>query len=60
MTEQKVIEEKLKEAGLKGKIKTLVGGAPVTKRWADKIGVDEYCEDASAAVTYLNNYYDAK
>jgi len=60
MTEQKVIEDLLAEAGLKGKVKTLVGGAPVTKRWADKIGADEYCEDASAAVAYLNNYYSSK
>jgi len=60
MTEQKVIEDLLAEAGLKGKIKTLVGGAPVTKRWADKIGADEYCEDASAAITYLNDYYGSK
>ena len=60
MTEQLKIEDLLKEAGLKGKIKTLVGGAPVTKRWADKIGADEYCEDASQAVTYLNNFYESK
>jgi len=60
MTEQKVIEDLLFEAGLKGKVKTLVGGAPVTKRWAEKIGADEYCEDASAAVSYLNDYYNTK
>ena len=60
MTEQKVIEDLLKEAGLKGKVKTLVGGAPVTQRWAEKIGADEYCEDAAAAVAYLDNYYSAK
>ena len=57
MTEQKVIEDLIKEAGLKGKVKTLVGGAPVTQRWADKIGADVYCEDAAGAVSYINDYY---
>jgi len=53
MTEQKKIEELMAEAGLKDKVKTLVGGAPVTKRWADKIGADFYCEDASEAVNVV-------
>ena len=53
MTEQKKIEELFKEAGLKESVKTMVGGAPVTKRWADKIGADFYCEDASEAVNTI-------
>ncbi|MDF3000393.1 MAG: dimethylamine corrinoid protein 3 [Bacillota bacterium] len=53
MTEQKKIEELMEKAGLKGKVKTLVGGAPVTKRWAEKIGADMYCEDASDTVNAL-------
>jgi len=57
MTEQKVIEDLLAEAGLKGKVKTMVGGAPVTKRWAEKIGADQYCEDAAEAVNFINEYY---
>ncbi|MBK5253743.1 MAG: cobalamin-dependent protein, partial [Peptostreptococcaceae bacterium] len=40
MTVQKEIEELLKEEGLRDSVKTMVGGAPVTKRWADKIGAD--------------------
>ena len=40
MTEQKRIEELLVKEGLRDKVKTLVGGAPVTKRWAEKIGAD--------------------
>ena len=55
MTEQKVIEEEVEKAGLKGKVKTLVGGAPVTVRWANKIGADAYCEDASDAVKYVDS-----
>jgi 5-methyltetrahydrofolate--homocysteine methyltransferase len=38
----------LKEAGLK--VKTMVGGAPVTKVFADKIGATGYSEDAPGAV----------
>jgi trimethylamine corrinoid protein len=53
MPEQEKIEKLIEKAGLKGKVKTLVGGAPVTKRWADKIGADMYCEDASDTVNAL-------
>jgi len=40
----------LEEAGLKGEIKTMVGGAIVTQAYADSIGADGYAEDAVAAV----------
>jgi trimethylamine corrinoid protein len=58
MTVQKEIEEKLKEAGIRDNVKTMVGGAPVTKRWADKIGADEYCEDASDTVNFILNWIE--
>jgi corrinoid protein of di/trimethylamine methyltransferase len=48
--EQQKIIEALVEAGLRDKIKVMVGGAPVTQAWADKIGADGYAEDAIAAV----------
>jgi len=60
MTEQKKIEELFEKEGLKGKVKTMVGGAPVTKRWADKIGADFYCEDASEAVNAILGYLGKK
>jgi dimethylamine corrinoid protein len=49
--EQQKIIEALAEAGLRDKVKVMVGGAPVTQAWADKIGADGYAEDAIAAVT---------
>jgi trimethylamine corrinoid protein len=50
MPQQKKLEEKLQEKGLREKYKTMVGGAPVTKKWADSIGADAYAEDASDGV----------
>ena len=50
MPAQKKLEEELKKAGLKERYKTMVGGAPVTQRWADKIGADAFAENATACV----------
>jgi trimethylamine corrinoid protein len=60
MTEQKKIEDLMVKAGLKDKVKTLVGGAPVTKRWAEKIGADMYREDASDTVNALLGWIGEK
>lgn len=51
MVNQIQIEEQLKEAGIRGQIKTMVGGAPVTQDWADKIGADLYGESATDVVS---------
>ena len=40
----------LEDAGLRNKIKVIVGGAPVTQEFADKIGADAYGKDAWNAV----------
>jgi trimethylamine corrinoid protein len=50
MVNQIQIEEQLKEAGIRDRVKTMVGGAPVTQDWADKIGADVYGENATDAV----------
>lgn len=50
MIEQKKLEEELKKTDLKKRFKTMVGGAPVTQRWADRIGADAFGEDANDAV----------
>ena len=60
MTEQKKIEEILRKEGLRDKYKTMVGGAPVTKRWADKIGADAYCEDAAKSVKVIMEWVNLK
>jgi len=50
MGSQKQLEEELKAAGLRDRFKTMVGGAPVTQRWAKRIGADGFAEDAGEAV----------
>jgi 5-methyltetrahydrofolate--homocysteine methyltransferase len=42
--------EALVEAGLRDKVKVMVGGAPVTASFAEKIGADAYAPDAASAV----------
>ena len=49
MTQMKTTLEALEEAGVKGKVKTLIGGAPVTQNYADEIGADGYARDAASA-----------
>jgi 5-methyltetrahydrofolate--homocysteine methyltransferase len=50
MPAMKATIEALKVAGLRDKVKVIVGGAPVTQNFADAIGADGYAPDASSAV----------
>ena len=47
---QRRLIEALKQAGLRDKVKVIIGGAPVTQKWADQIGADAYGENAALAV----------
>ena len=47
----KDIIDELEGAGIKKDVKVMIGGAPVTQDFADKIGADAYAEDARDAVT---------
>ena len=49
LKEQKKLEERLRELGIRDRFKTMVGGAPCTLRWANRIGADVYSEDAVEA-----------
>lgn len=42
--------EALKQAGVRDKVKVLIGGAPITQKYADEIGADGYSENAVGAV----------
>jgi methanogenic corrinoid protein MtbC1 len=50
MAGQRAVIKALEEANLRPQVKVMVGGAPVTRRWAEEIGADGYGEDAIAAV----------
>lgn len=50
MRAQQGIIEALQEAGLRGQVKVMVGGAPVTASWAEQIGADGYAQDAIGAI----------
>jgi corrinoid protein of di/trimethylamine methyltransferase len=50
MTGQRTVIEALEAAGLRPRVKVMVGGAPVTGQWATDIGADGYSEDAMGAV----------
>jgi corrinoid protein of di/trimethylamine methyltransferase len=59
MREQQTIIEALRETGLRDQIKVMVGGAPVTRSWAEQIGADGYAEDAISAVDLAYRLIDA-
>jgi methanogenic corrinoid protein MtbC1 len=50
MTGQRTVVDALAAAGLRPGVRVLVGGAPVTRSWAQEIGADGYGEDAIGAV----------
>jgi 5-methyltetrahydrofolate--homocysteine methyltransferase len=45
----------LQAAGLRDRIKVLIGGAPITMQYAREIGADGYSENASGAVSLVKN-----
>lgn len=45
-----MVIEALKKAGLKNKVKVMIGGAPVTRGLADSIGAEGFAEDCTSAV----------
>ncbi|MDD5466858.1 MAG: corrinoid protein [Anaerolineales bacterium] len=51
MTSMKTTLHALQEAGLRERVKVMVGGAPVTEDFAREIGADGYAPDASRAVS---------
>jgi len=50
MPSMKTTIDALQAAGLRERVKVIIGGAPVTQRYADEIGADGYAPDANSAV----------
>ncbi len=51
MPAMKTTIDALKQAGVRNKVKVLIGGAPITQKYADEIGADGYSENAVGAVS---------
>jgi corrinoid protein of di/trimethylamine methyltransferase len=60
MAGQQSVIEALDDLGLRPRVKVMVGGAPVTREWADKIGADGYSGDALGAVELAKSLVAAK
>ena len=50
MPSMKTTIDALKQAGVRDKVKILIGGAPITQKYAEEIGADGYSENAVGAV----------
>ncbi|MBU0990493.1 MAG: cobalamin-dependent protein, partial [Proteobacteria bacterium] len=53
MPEMKKVIDALEEAGNRGDLKIIVGGAPVNQKFADSIGADGYAKDAGEAISLV-------
>jgi corrinoid protein of di/trimethylamine methyltransferase len=60
MRNQKSVIEALEKEGLRSQVKIMVGGAPVTRRWADEINADGYAKDAMSAVALAQELMQQK
>ena len=58
MLSQKEVIDALKTAGIRDKVKVMVGGAPVTQSYADEIGADAYTPDAASAADVCRSYFN--
>lgn len=59
MQEIPAVIEALKSAGLRDKVKVLVGGAPISKTFAEQSGADDYAPDAMQAAKAVQSLIDA-
>lgn len=55
MAEMKNAIQAIEWAGLRNQVKTIVGGAPVTEKFAKEIGADGYASDAASAVDLVKS-----
>jgi 5-methyltetrahydrofolate--homocysteine methyltransferase len=57
MEAQKDVIDALKAAGIRDKVKVMIGGAPVTQGFADEIGADAYTPDAATAAEVCRGFF---
>lgn len=58
MGEMKTVIEALKSAGIRENVKVLVGGAPLSQKFADEIGADAYAPDAASCAELARSYFN--
>jgi len=59
MIEMESVIKSLKEAGLRDKVKVIIGGAPITQEYAEKIGADAAARDAVEGVRICSEWVKA-
>ncbi len=57
MLSMKETTDAIVEAGVRDRAKIIIGGAPVTQEYADRIGADAYAEDAAIAVDVVRGFF---
>ena len=60
MMEMKKVIDALKEAGLRDKVKIIIGGAPITPEFAEEIGADAASRDAVEAASICKSWVERK
>ena len=60
MDKMKSIIDALKKAGVRDKVKVIVGGAPLTEGFAKKIGADAYAADALDGIRLCKEWVKGK
>ena len=55
---QRKIEEKLREAGIRDSVRTIIGGAATSPEWAEEIGSDYYAPTATDGVHIIKKYFE--
>ncbi|KKL52821.1 hypothetical protein LCGC14_2281630 [marine sediment metagenome] len=55
---QKKIEDKLREAGIRDTVRTIIGGAATSPEWAEEIGSDYYAPTATDGVNIIKKYFE--
>jgi len=56
MPSMKLTVDAMRAAGMRDRVKVMIGGAPVTRQYSDEIGADGYCESASGVVALARNF----
>lgn len=59
MQQMKVVIQTLEQASLRSKVKVMIGGAPLTKSYAEMISADGYATDANEAVLLARQFIQA-